>query len=71
MRSDNYELARQGIVAQTVSSFGLHEDYHQPTDTVANISFQHMDEAIASMIGPVTWLANTDFTPEWVEGKKP
>jgi Zn-dependent M28 family amino/carboxypeptidase len=70
-RSDNYELAKEGIVAQTVSSFGLHKDYHQPTDTVANINFQHMDAAIASMIGPVTWLANSDFTPEWVEGKKP
>jgi len=70
-RSDNYELARDGIVAQTVSSFGLHKDYHQPSDTVAKIDFQHMDQAVASMIGPVTWLANTDFRPEWVEGKEP
>ena len=71
MRSDNYELARVGIVAQTVSSFGLHPDYHQPSDTVAKIDFQHIDHAIASMIGPVTWLANTDFKPEWAEGQKP
>jgi len=70
-RSDNYALAKDGIVAQTVSSFGLHKDYHQPTDTVDKIDFQHMDHAIASMIGPVTWLANSDFTPEWAEGKKP
>ncbi len=70
-RSDNYALAKQGIVAQVVSSFGLHADYHQPTDTVDKIDFQHMDHAIASMIGPVTWLANTDFRPEWVDGKKP
>ena len=70
-RSDNYALAKQGIIAQGVSSFGLHEDYHQPTDTIDKIDFQHMDRAIASMIGPVTWLANTDFKPEWVEGKKP
>ncbi|HEX8892625.1 MAG TPA: M20/M25/M40 family metallo-hydrolase [Terriglobales bacterium] len=70
-RSDNYELAKEGIVAQTVSSFGLHKDYHQPTDTIAKIDFRHMDQAIASMIGPVTWLANTDFKPEWVEGKRP
>jgi len=70
-RSDNYPLAQKGIVAQTVSSFGLHQDYHQPTDTIAKIDFQHMDAAIASMIGPVTWLANTDFKPEWLEGKKP
>jgi hypothetical protein len=71
MRSDNYALASRGIVAQTVSSFGLHKDYHQPTDTVDKIDFTHMDQAIASMIGPVTWLANTEFKPEWVEGQKP
>lgn len=70
-RSDNFSLAQEGIVAQTVSSFGLHKDYHQPTDTVDKIDFQHMDRIIASMIGPVTWLANTDFKPEWAEGKKP
>jgi Zn-dependent M28 family amino/carboxypeptidase len=70
-RSDNYALAKQGIIAQGVSSFGLHADYHQPTDTVGKIDFQHMDRGIASMIGPVTWLANTDFKPEWVDGKKP
>ena len=70
-RSDNYALAEKGVVAQTVSSFGLHHDYHQPTDTVSKIDFQHMDRAIGSMIVPVTWLANTDFKPDWVEGKKP
>lgn len=70
-RSDNYALAKEGIVAQTVSSFGLHKDYHQPTDTIDKIDFQHMDRAIASMIGPVTWLANTDFKPNWVDGKQP
>jgi Iap family predicted aminopeptidase len=70
-RSDNFALAKEGIVAQTVSSYGLHEDYHQPTDTADKIDFQHMDSAITSMIGPIKWLANTDFTPKWAEGKKP
>jgi hypothetical protein len=70
-RSDNYALAKQGIIAQVVSSYGLHKDYHQPTDTVDKIDFQHMDRAIASMIEPITWLANSDFKPEWVAGKKP
>jgi hypothetical protein len=31
-RSDNYTLAREGIIAHTVSSFGLHTDYHRPSD---------------------------------------
>jgi len=70
-RSDNYALARQGVVAQTVSSFGLHPDYHRPSDDVAHIDFAHMEQAIHSMIGPVEWLANSDFKPEWLEGKKP
>ena len=70
-RSDNYALAKQGIVAQTVSSFGLHADYHRPTDDVAHLDFTHMEQAIHSMLGPVEWLANTHFKPAWVEGKKP
>lgn len=70
-RSDNYALAQQGIVAHTVSSFGLHHDYHRPSDDISRIDFAHMEEAIQSMIGPVKWLANSSFKPQWVEGKKP
>ena len=70
-RSDNYALAKDGIIAQTVSSYGLHKDYHQPTDTVENIDWQHLDSAIGSMIAPVSWLANSDFTPQWTPGQKP
>lgn len=70
-RSDNFALARKGIVAQTVSSFGLHKDYHQPSDDVAHVDFAHMEEAIQSMMKPVKWLANSKFKPEWVQGKKP
>lgn len=70
-RSDNYALARQGIVAQTVSSFGLHKDYHRPSDEITRIDFDHMEQAIRSMTKPVKWLANSEFKPEWVEGKKP
>ncbi len=70
-RSDNYALAKKGVVAQTVSSFGLHADYHRPSDDLAHIDFSHMERAIHSMLEPVEWLANSDFKPEWVEGKKP
>jgi Zn-dependent M28 family amino/carboxypeptidase len=70
-RSDNYALAKKGVIAHTVSSFGLHADYHRPGDDVAHIDFNHMDQAIHSMLGPVRWLANSEFKPEWVEGKKP
>jgi hypothetical protein len=70
-RSDNYALAKRGIVAQTVSSYGLHREYHRPNDDLNHIDLAHMEQAIESMIDPVKWLANSDFKPEWAPGKKP
>ncbi|MEO6981824.1 MAG: M28 family peptidase [Edaphobacter sp.] len=70
-RSDNYALARQGIIAQTVSSFGLHKDYHQPSDELRTIDFPHMTNAIASMVAPIRWLANAKWKPQWNPGSKP
>jgi len=70
-RSDNYALARAGIIAQTVSSYGLHKDYHQPTDTRDRIDWQHLDSAIGSMIAPIDWLANSSFSPQWNQRQRP
>lgn len=70
-RSDNITLARQGIVAQTVSSFGLHSDYHQPSDEIKTIDFFHMTSSINSMVKPIEWLINTRFKPSWNEGQRP
>ena len=70
-RSDNFVLAQKGVVAQTVSSYGLHSDYHRPSDDLAHIDFKHMDAAIGSLLGPVEWLVNSGFTPKWNEGGKP
>lgn len=70
-RSDNYALARQGIIAHTVSSFGLHHDYHHPSDEIGTIDFHHMTNAIASMVGPIRWLASSDFKPQWNPGGDP
>jgi hypothetical protein len=70
-RSDNYALAREGIIAQTVSSFGLHHDYHKPSDEIRTINFPHMIHAIGSMVAPIRWLADSDFKPEWNPGKNP
>jgi hypothetical protein len=71
MRSDNITLARRGVVAQTVSSFGLHADYHQPSDDISHIDFAHMTQAIQSMVAPIRWLADSSFKPDWVEGRRP
>jgi hypothetical protein len=70
-RSDNYVLAKKGVVAQTVSSYGLHADYHQPSDDLAHLDFKHMDAAIASLLGPVEWLVNSNFRPTWNKGGQP
>jgi hypothetical protein len=70
-RSDNIQFARRGVVAHTVSSFGLHKDYHQPSDEIGTIDFGHMTAAIQSMLEPIRWLASSDFVPAWLPGKKP
>jgi len=70
-RSDNFTLAREGIVAHTVSSFGLHRDYHQSSDELSTIDFTHMTRSINSMVKPVVWLANSEFKPAWNEGGRP
>lgn len=70
-RSDNYSLAQRGIIAQTVSSFGLHPDYHQPSDEINRIDFPHMARAIGSMVAPIAWLAQTSWKPQWLAHGKP
>jgi hypothetical protein len=70
-RSDNIQFARRGVVAHTVSSYGLHKQYHTPADEVRLVDFAHMTSAIRSLVEPIRWLANSDFKPEWLPGKKP
>ncbi|HUF48809.1 MAG TPA: M20/M25/M40 family metallo-hydrolase [Vicinamibacterales bacterium] len=70
-RSDNFRFAREGIVAHTVSSFGLHEDYHRPSDEIRLIDFAHMTAAIQSMLEPIRGLANDEFRPEWAPDGRP
>jgi hypothetical protein len=70
-RSDNYTLAKQGIIAHTVSSYGLHTDYHKASDEIKTIDFAHMTKSIDSMVKPVMWLVNSNFVPAWNAGQKP
>jgi Zn-dependent M28 family amino/carboxypeptidase len=70
-RSDNIRFARQGVVAHTVSSYGLHKEYHSPADELRLIDFAHMTDAIASLVAPIRWLADSDFKPAWNPGGKP
>jgi aminopeptidase YwaD len=70
-RSDNFVLAKKGVVAQTISSYGLHPDYHQPSDDLAHLDFKHMNAAIGSLLMPAEWLVNSDFQPKWNAGGRP
>jgi len=70
-RSDNFVLAKKGVVAHTISSYGLHKDYHQPSDDLAHLDFKHMDAAIGSLLEPMEWLVNSSFRPKWNAGGQP
>ncbi len=70
-RSDNYPLALRGVIAHTVSSFGLHTDYHRPSDDISKIDFPFMTRSLNSLVKPVQWLANSTFRPAWLPGQEP
>ena len=70
-RSDNYPLALRGVIAHTVSSFGLHPDYHRPSDEISRIDFPFMTRSLNSLVKPVQWLANSTFRPTWLPGQAP
>jgi hypothetical protein len=69
-RSDNYALATRGIVAHTLSSFNLHNDYHAPSDDVSRVDFDHMTAVIQATVQAVGLLANGP-TPAWHPGGRP
>jgi hypothetical protein len=66
-RSDNAAFARIGIPAHTLSSYNMHEDYHQPSDEVEAVDFQHMAALVDAALEAVRFLADGPL-PEWKEG---
>lgn len=70
-RSDNYQLALHGVIAQTVSAWPLPPTYHRASDDLAHVDLAFMDTVIGSMIVPVVWLLDSDFQPAWNPGKQP
>lgn len=70
-RSDNYPLALRGVVAHTISSFGLHTDYHRVSDEVGKIDFPFMTRSLNSLVKPIQWFANSTFRPAWLSGQAP
>lgn len=70
-RSDNYQLALQGVVAQTVSAWPIPPTYHAASDDLGHVDLAFMDQVIGSLVKPVTWLLDSDFVPAWNPGQKP
>jgi hypothetical protein len=70
-RSDNYQLALQGIVAHTAAGWGTPPTYHQPDDDMAHLNLDFMTSAIQSLVEPLRWLASTGFRPSWNPGGRP
>jgi hypothetical protein len=69
-RSDNIAFARAGIPAHTLSSFNLHNDYHQPSDEASKADIPHMTAVIRSAVAAVRLLADGP-APQWNPGGKP
>ena len=70
-RSDNYALAKKGVVAHTAAGWGTVKTYHQPDDDLEHLDLPFMTSAIQSLVEPVRWLADSDFVPKWNHGGRP
>lgn len=69
-RSDNIVFARLGIVAHTLSSFGLHGEYHTVNDEVEFVDFAHMSAMVNLVARSVLTIANGPRL-QWNPGGKP
>lgn len=70
-RSDNYQLALQGVVAHTAAGWGTPPTYHQPNDDLAHLDIEFMTSVIQSLIEPMRWLADSNFKPAWTKNGQP
>jgi hypothetical protein len=70
-RSDNYQLALQGVVAHTAAGWGTPPTYHQLNDDLAHLNLEFMTTIIQSLVEPIRWLAQSDFKPAWNPGGQP
>jgi len=71
MRSDNIAFAERGIVAHTLSSYNMHNDYHEPSDDVAHIDFAHMTRLVDVAVQAARLLTDTPTKLQWKPGGQP
>jgi Zn-dependent M28 family amino/carboxypeptidase len=70
-RSDNYAFALEGVVAQTLSSFALHPEYHTPRDEADTLDYAHLEAAAKVALEAARLLADGSLRPAWHDGKAP
>lgn len=70
-RSDNYAFAKRGIVAQTLSSYDLHQDYHTVEDEANRLDYEHMQQALVGALDAVMLVVSSELRPEWMPGGDP
>lgn len=70
LRSDNIAFARRGIPAHTLSSYGMHADYHTPADQVDRIDAGHLAAMVQAAARAARLLADGD-PPVWKPGGRP
>jgi hypothetical protein len=70
-RSDNYFLARKGVVAQTISAWPLPPTYHTADDDLDHLDLEFMTEVVGSLVGPIERLLGNGFRPAWNPGQQP
>ncbi|MCA9002174.1 MAG: M20/M25/M40 family metallo-hydrolase, partial [Planctomycetes bacterium] len=69
VRSDNVVFVRKGVVAQTLSSYNMHSDYHQVGDEIESIDFEHMLGMAQGALAATKLLASPGPKPSWKEGE--
>ncbi len=69
-RSDNLPFALAGIPAHTLSSYGMHADYHTPADEVERVDPAHMAALVDAAEAMVRGLASGP-APAWHQGGRP
>jgi len=70
LRSDNVAFVYAGIPGHTISSFGMHTDYHRPSDETRAIDYAHMTATVRAVVRAARVLADGP-APQWKPGGRP
>ena len=61
----------RGVVAQSLSSYNMHSDYHKVSDEAAALDFDHMQAAAQVGLGAVQLVTDAQLDPAWLPGGRP